>query len=292
MDSQRHVQFALGRNTYHSPPNQANHPSPTSSAQTSSSASTPTFFVASHPMPLTAHASRPKPTVLHLATPCPIIIQFPSAPIPAPAPAPHLPSGDPLSRVAHSLTRVAHPLLRYTPRHAPPLAYDLRTPPETARVSSYTHTVDTSLRGLVARHDRAAFHEPATLTPCSALTLTSPHFPWVLDVPATAGYVTVLDVLRALHTALQQPASRAEYRAWLPTRRLRRQAARAYEARCAMGEAGTRLGLDDLLRRITPGATSERAQGLKRVDFLPNFRFQGLEPVPDDPEHMWWLHVY
>ncbi|KAL1658215.1 hypothetical protein GGF50DRAFT_67694 [Schizophyllum commune] len=257
MQSPRHVQFALGRNTYHSPPGSlSSFSSSTSSTISVSSASSSSTSSSSTFSPTQEEASTeqaPKPVVYNVTLPSPIIIQFP-APAPQPSPA---------------LTRVAHPLLAWKSR-CRQIIYDIRKPPSTAYSLS---------PGALQR----AFTEPATLTPCTTISIVTPRFPETMQVypgaPTTHPFVTVHDVLRTIYEELQRPASRTEYRAWLPTKRQRRQASRAYERRCRDTDAyGSWL-------------ISEREQGLKRVDFLPEFMFQGLEPKSGDASSLWWLHT-
>ncbi|KAL1699748.1 hypothetical protein EV121DRAFT_215628 [Schizophyllum commune] len=257
MQAPRHVQFALGRNTYHSPPGSFSSSSSSTSSTLSASSSSSTSSSSSStlsPTPEEASTEQaPKPVVYNVTLPSPIIIQFP-APTPQPSPA---------------LTRVAHPLLAWKSR-CRQIIYDIRKPPSTA--SSPTP-------GVLPR----ALNEPATLTPCATISIVTPHFPGAMQVypgaPTTHPFVTVHDVLRTIYEELQRPASRTEYRAWLPTKRLRRQASKAYVRRCRDTDA---YGLSLI---------SEREQGLKRVDFLPEFMFQGLEPKSGDQSNVWWLHT-
>ncbi|KAI5887816.1 uncharacterized protein SCHCODRAFT_02752172 [Schizophyllum commune H4-8] len=253
MQAPRHVQFALGRNTYHSPPGSLSSPSSSTSSTLSASSASSSTSSSSTLSPEAATEQAYKPVIYNVTLPSPIIIQFP-APNPQPS---------------TTLPRVAHPLLAWKSRTRQ-IIYDIRKPPTTA----YSLAPGALPRALI---------EPATLTPCTTISIVTPHFPGAMEVypgaPNTHPYVTVHDVLRTIYQELQQPASRTEYRAWLPTKRLRRQASRAYERRCRdTGAYGS-------------GLIYEREQGLKRVDFLPGFMFQGLEPKSGDASNVWWLRT-
>ncbi|TRM63310.1 hypothetical protein BD626DRAFT_402878 [Schizophyllum amplum] len=271
MQPHRHVQFVLDHNTYQSPPSSfsSSSGSPPRSLTSSSSSTTSSSLTTSSSSSSSSISSdatsstissdknylnnrSPQPNVFHLTTPSPIIIQLAG-------PEPLLPTSP------VNILSVVHPLL--STLSGPTLFYDLRLPPSLA--SSFP-------LGALPR----AFREPATTPASAAISIVSPHFPWVIPVhPANGAYVVVHDVLRAIYDGLQQCASRTEYRAWLPTSRLRRRATRAYEARCQ-----EKLDIQT--------AIPERQQGLKRVDFLPAFRLWGIEPVMEEPFNLWWLRVY
>ncbi|KAJ7229893.1 hypothetical protein GGX14DRAFT_409587 [Mycena pura] len=156
----------------------------------------------------------------------------------------------------------ANPLLAHS--DAPLLNYDISFPPS---------TITTTFPGLTT----SALKEPAVYPAQRAIALTTPHLPWSVPVVAANGaYVTVSDVLGALHAALRARVTPAEFSA-LGSRKLMRRATDAYTRRY-MRLKGHR------------GYAEEKAGGVHRVDFLMGCtKFKGLSATgtPD----VWRLHV-
>ncbi|KAJ7473176.1 hypothetical protein B0H11DRAFT_1811300 [Mycena galericulata] len=177
-----------------------------------------------------------------------------------PGPTPYAPRRS-YTESAAGTTR-AHNLIAYS--DSPLLTYD---------VSQHPSSISTRFPGL----STAGMLEPAVSPPQVSLSIGTPHLPWSITVTASNGrYVTVSDVLTALYRALRTNVTAAEFNA-LGTQKLMRRATAAYAHRY------TRL-------KGHRGYTEEKAQGVKRVDFLMGFTtFRGLSPTsaPD----VWRLHV-
>ncbi|KAJ7084532.1 hypothetical protein B0H15DRAFT_910811 [Mycena belliarum] len=225
---------------------------------------------------------------------------------PPPPPLPPLPPLPPFSSSSHSSTSspTTSPIQQHAPRRprssthsapararahkllahtaAPILVYDLAQHPSTMTLS-----LTTPRPGL----GRVALLEPAVSPPQPAITIVSPHLPWALTVAASSssahGYVTVADLLGALHRALRAGITPTEFHA-LGTRALMRRVAGAYEARCRRGRgSGSRNGSG-----YGSGyeAEEERRGGVRRVDFLMGCTaFRGLSRTAR--AGVWHLHV-
>lgn len=107
-------------------------------------------------------------------------------------------------------------------------------------------------------------YEPATAPALPALTVVIPGTPWAFPIAASnTSYVSVMDVLSAIHGELRCGVTSDEYYG-LPSREERDAVAAAYAARCD--------------RVDTPEKDEERKKGIKRVDFLTtHYRFRGLD---------------
>ncbi|KAJ7662614.1 hypothetical protein DFH06DRAFT_987323 [Mycena polygramma] len=156
------------------------------------------------------------------------------------------------SRSSSTTKRQAHHLLALAA--APILRYDVSLSPST--VSTHHPNLPS-----------AAFSEPAVYPPQPSLSLVTPHLPWAIVVPASNGrFVTVADLLSAVHRTLRANATGAEFEA-LRTEKLKRRVGDAYVRRCE------RL-------RGHGGYEHEKKAGLKRVDFLMGYTaFQGIAPT-------------
>ncbi|KIM68368.1 hypothetical protein SCLCIDRAFT_1209190 [Scleroderma citrinum Foug A] len=123
-----------------------------------------------------------------------------------------------------------HPLLAFYPSVAP-VNYNLSHPVE----HSLRPNVFASLSYRSASHFKSRLYEPATSPRLPTLTLSHPHLPWQPHIrsskPASCIYVTVRDVLEALHAFLQCPVTLAEYK-MLPSQADRNEVAVAFHARC------------------------------------------------------------
>ena len=103
-------------------------------------------------------------------------------------------------------------------------------------------------------HHRLA--EPATEPPMTSLVIVCHHLPWRIKIRARQqnGYITVADVMDGLYRALRLNVTEGEFRLLLPSHDMKHQVKKAYEQRyrrASFVEYGY-----------------EKAQGLRRVDFL------------------------
>ncbi|KIM59981.1 hypothetical protein SCLCIDRAFT_99141, partial [Scleroderma citrinum Foug A] len=121
-------------------------------------------------------------------------------------------------------------------------------------------------------------YEPATSPALPALTLLHPHLPWRPYIrpsnPSSCVYVTIRDVLGALHAFLQVPVTMAEYK-MLPSQADRDEVAIAFHARCDR----------------TQNPEWMKSRGVIRLDFLRGRNvFMGLSCTKYGPD-MWMLNV-
>ncbi|KAF8205863.1 hypothetical protein K438DRAFT_1817512 [Mycena galopus ATCC 62051] len=182
----------------------------------------------------------------------------PYARIPGPTP-----FGGPKYSYHSAILGRAHNLIAFS--STPLLNYNISLPPS---------SISTSYIGLSS----AGFVDSAVYPPQPCITLVTPHLPWSIVVPAFNGsYVTVSDVLSAVHSALRVNVTPAEFAA-LGTLTLQRQVSTAYQRRYE------RL-------RGHRGYAQEKAQGVKRVDFLLGFtKFQGISPTSRASD-VWQLNI-
>lgn len=166
-----------------------------------------------------------------------------------------------------------HALLAFYPSVAP-VIYNLAYP--------VTHSLRPNVLAspscsTTSRFERT-LNEPATTPPLPRLTLIHPRLPWSTYIyppnPASCLYVTVRDVLEALHGFLQIPVKTAEYER-LPSKADKEAVAIAFHAR---GD-----------RSQNPEWTKSR--GVNRLDFLRGQNvFMGLSCTKYGPD-MWMLNV-
>lgn len=152
-----------------------------------------------------------------------------------------------------------HFLLAFAPFGAPAVQYDITHPP------TYLLGTQVSLE---------AFHEPATEPPLPNLSIICPNLLSPINViSGDVGYVTVSDVLHAIHHELRLPTSNAEYKS-LPMDVIKDVDA-AYYHRC----------------RRSGDESRQLERGIKRVDFLMGKnRFFGLSGTLHGPD-IWELNV-
>ncbi|KAH8105775.1 hypothetical protein DFH11DRAFT_1509818 [Phellopilus nigrolimitatus] len=141
---------------------------------------------------------------------------------------------------------------------APSLLWDVRLPPEHARLASSPHS----------RIPSSVLAQPATSPPVPILRIACgllPHRAWAVEVHSSStrpgGAVSVGDVLAALHAELRHRVAPAEWRA----------APRAHQARVAAA----------FYARVRAAADPAREQraGVRRVDWLLSSTvFVGLTP--------------
>lgn len=177
-----------------------------------------------------------------------------------------------------SLPYVSGPV-RVHPALASPnaqLAWDMAQPSSTAY-----------LFGTAPPLNSALLNQPATYPALPTLTLICDMLPWSITVTPSAGrsaLVTLGDVLHALYRTLRLPVSEVELSILPPDGQARVHA--AYFAR-------HKLIADERLRK------EEHAKGIKRVDFLMEFRrFAGLSMVVGGPAlngkglgEVWAVHL-
>ncbi|KAJ6516943.1 hypothetical protein C8R47DRAFT_1268746 [Mycena vitilis] len=263
----RHVRFS-STDTIHSIPSLSRSPSPSSSNSSAGPSTPPPLYYASpgpalfsktpRPSSLGSSSSsspssskrpRPRPSSLPASSSSSNSSAGPSTP---PPPLYKSSSSDSKkSRSSCTTKRQAHHLVALGA--APILRYDVSLSPST--VSTHHPNLPS-----------AAFSEPAVYPPQSSLSLVTPHLPWAILVPASNGrFVTVADLLSALHRTLRANATGTEFEA-LRSDKLKRRVGDAYVRRCE------RL-------RGHRGYEHEKKAGLKRVDFLMGYTaFQGIAP--------------
>ncbi|KAJ7744836.1 hypothetical protein B0H14DRAFT_2406808 [Mycena olivaceomarginata] len=156
-----------------------------------------------------------------------------------------------------------HALLAFS--SAPLLNYD---------ISLHPSSISSHYNGLTF----FGFMDSAVYPPLRSLSLTTPHLPWSIVVPACDGrHVTVNDVLHAVYSALRANITSVEFNA-LGTQKLMRRASAACQRRCE------RL-------RGRRGYAEEKQGGIKRVDFLMGFtKFQGISSTSRSGD-VWQLHI-
>ncbi|KAJ7151853.1 hypothetical protein C8R43DRAFT_1004503 [Mycena crocata] len=124
----------------------------------------------------------------------------------------------------------------------------------------------------------ADFHESAVHPPQPNLSLLTPYLPWTIPVSASNKlFVTVADVLHALHLSLRTNVTPTEFQT-LGTPKLMRRTAAAYTQR---------------YERLSGqwGYEEEKRHGVRRVDFLMGCTLlQGISPTDRDPT-LWQFHV-
>ncbi|TDL20820.1 hypothetical protein BD410DRAFT_725144 [Rickenella mellea] len=168
--------------------------------------------------------------------------------------------------ILHSIA--LHAVLSFSPqsrqkgRTSPPLIWDLRLPPSTARAASHTHHIVPPYY----------LSQPATSPPTPYIRIVSGVFPfdWRIDVQNPYG-VTVGDVLDGISRGLRRGVTQRE---WAQT-------SRTQKARVADAFYARTLQSADPRR--------EHSQGVRRVDWLlKHTTFVGLTPSPEMP-YTWTL---
>ncbi|RPD52281.1 hypothetical protein L227DRAFT_515045 [Lentinus tigrinus ALCF2SS1-6] len=170
-----------------------------------------------------------------------------------------------------------HLLLAAT-RGSSPLDWDMSLPAESARVL---------LTFNPQRLTDTIVSEPATIPPTQRLAIICTHLPWTITVTPSRGasweapYVTVGDVLHTLYRALRLCVTGPELG--------------------VLDAAGQRKAKEAYVRRyrrvVDPGnRDSEKAKGIKRIDFLCDYRtflgislVQGGIPARQLPHGAVWL---
>ena len=190
-----------------------------------------------------------------------------TGPLTPPSHAFTLPGPTPYAFPSPSKSRAAaharlHPLLEYST--SPSIIYDFVESPS----------------AMSSRRERLSSRtlaEPATSPATQSLTLISPHLPWRIPVTSHNGsFVTVADVVNAIHLCLKEQVSESEYKL-LPTRADQERASAAYRQRYRRHK--DRRAYDEDKRR-----------GLRRIDFLMGHsKFRGLSGTDSGPT-TWFLN--
>ena len=180
-------------------------------------------------------------------------------------PLPHSAETQPIPRPPLGpLPAAIHPLLAVS--KTPSLIYDM------SRHISSLHPSHPSL----SPHRLA---EQATEPPMTSLVIVCHHLPWQIDVRARQqnGYITVADVMDGLYRALRLNVTEGEYKLLPLSHDMKHQVNKAYEQRyrrASFVEYGY-----------------EKAQGLRRVDFLGGKNtFLGLSSTREGAR-VWRLNV-
>ncbi|KAG5639056.1 hypothetical protein H0H81_007314 [Sphagnurus paluster] len=152
-----------------------------------------------------------------------------------------------------------HFLLAFIPFNTPPIEYNVATPP-------------TLLLG--GQVSLAEFHEPATQPHLHTLTVYCPNLLMPITIIAgEVGYVTISDVLHAIHHELRLPTNTTEYKN-LPVD-VKPKVDATYFQRC----------------RRSGDEARQLEMGIKRVDFLlGKTHFFGLSGTLHGPD-IWELNV-
>ncbi|KAI0330729.1 hypothetical protein GY45DRAFT_1323283 [Cubamyces sp. BRFM 1775] len=175
-----------------------------------------------------------------------------------------------------------HSVLAHSIGRGAPLYWDLSQPVSAAQVRT-TSALSTLTEQLVM--------EPATSPKVASITIICERLPWAItvtprqDASWAAPYVTIGDVLFTLYRTLRLPVTSAELNAHNDPafhERIRDAYVTRYQRIAHPGER-----------------ESEKAKGVKRVDFLFDARmFKGLSLVPEGmpgkglaPGVVWRLHV-
>jgi hypothetical protein len=137
-----------------------------------------------------------------------------------------------------------------TPTSAPPSLHDLLASPRGVRLDITFPPHPDRLRISHSHLSMAATHPPARV-----MTIVAPGLPWSITIEPTTSspFVTVLDVLNALHVNLHKPIKHAEFDA--VSKSYRDSISKTWHDR-----------LDKIPSHSE--AKAERARGVRRVDFL------------------------
>ncbi|KAF7763692.1 hypothetical protein Agabi119p4_8229 [Agaricus bisporus var. burnettii] len=182
----------------------------------------------------------------------------PDAPIALPPPKHHLPKR---SHTVHHHTSSVHLHRLLQDSSHPDLLFDVRLSPTSAKASRHSITPD-------------ELNEPATTPRLPSMIIFSPYLSWSIRV-APSGYsrsrdmhyVTVWDVLSAVHMTLRKSVNQAEYDALGRGSSYENRVRKAYHDRYSM------------YPRHSPAYEEEKMGGVKRIDYLAeHVRFMGMVP--------------
>ncbi|KAJ3569807.1 hypothetical protein NP233_g4805 [Leucocoprinus birnbaumii] len=159
----------------------------------------------------------------------------------------------------HSSSLRLHPLLEDT--SSPELIYDVRLPP----------TQVGSKRRVITPEE---FSDPATSPRTSSMTIFHKYLPWSIQVEPSGysrsrgmHFVTVWDVLNAIHSSLRATISQRDYESLGKGSKHQSRVTKAYERRYGLQQRGS------------SSYQAEKMGGLRRVDYLVGFvKFMGLTP--------------
>ena len=178
-------------------------------------------------------------------------------------PLPHSAETQPIPRPPLGpLPAAIHPLLAVS--KTPSLIYDMSRHISSLRPSHLS----------LSPHRLA---EPATEPPMTSLVIVCHHLPWRINVRARQqnGYITVADVMEGLYRALRLNVTEGEFR--LLSHDMKHQVNKAFEQRYR--------------RASFMEYAHEKAQGLRRVDFLGGKNtFLGLSSTKEGGR-VWRLNV-
>lgn len=164
------------------------------------------------------------------------------------------------SRTAHYNSPLRLHRLLHDSSH-PDLLFDVRNPPTSARASRHSITPN-------------ELNEPATAPPVPSMTILSPYLSWSIKVTPTgysrsrdSYYVTVWDVLSAVHSSLRKSVHQAEYDRLGRGSPYENRVRKAYHGRYTM------------YPHHSSAYQEEKMGGVRRVDFLAEYvKFMGLVP--------------
>ena len=163
-----------------------------------------------------------------------------------------------------------HPAITYT--GAPPyLCFDLAYPPSYLLIPDSPAGSDRSSASSRSSDsvNLTLLSEQATYPAAPSITLLTEALPWAITVTAKSTFVTVYDVLQALHSSLRHQVTKAE---WASLSRASQDViAASFHKR--VGEFSDRLKREKQL-----------GKGVRRLDFLVGrTRLYGISPCGDKP---------
>jgi hypothetical protein len=164
-----------------------------------------------------------------------------------------------------------HPAITYT--GTPPyLCFDLAFPPSYLIVPdspSLSSDCSSASSRSFENVNRALLSEPAIHPASPSITLLTEALPWSVTVTAKSTFVTVYDVLQALHSSLRLQVTKVE---WASLSRASKDVISAsFHKRVD--------GFSDRIKR-----EKQLGKGVRRLDFLVGrTRFFGISPIGEKP---------
>ena len=165
----------------------------------------------------------------------------------------------------------------------PPLpSIDIHPLLAVSKTPSLIYDMSRHISSLYPSHPSLSPHrlaEPATEPPMTSLVIVCDHLPWPINIRARQhnGYITVADVMDGLYRDLRLNVTEGEYSLLLLSHDMKHQVKKAYEQRYRSASFME--------------YAHEKAQGLRRVDFLGGKNtFMGLSSTGEGAG-VWQLNV-
>jgi hypothetical protein len=164
-----------------------------------------------------------------------------------------------------------HPAITYT--GIPPyLCFDLAFPPSYLLVPdspSLSSDFSSASSGSVETANLLLLSEPALYPASSTITLLTEALPWSVTVTTKSKFVTLFDVLQALHSSLRLQVTKVEWASL----------SRASQDVIAASFHRRVDGFSDRVKR-----EKQLGKGIRRLDFLVGrTRFFGISPFGEKP---------